>query len=225
MQDAPYISLKYPAIFGTDVAGTVVQVGTNVTRFKIGQRVIGHCDSLLTQKPANAGYQLYSTCRELLVSAVPDSLPLANAAVLPLSVDTAATALFQTLSLPLPSLSPKSTGKSILIWGGSSSVGSSAIQLAVAAGLRVITTASKSNFEYVKSLGASEVFDHRDTNVEDEIKEVLNQGDFVVDCISTLETQDICGKILGAIGGGVLPLVLWPQANFPDNVKPAIGKF
>jgi NADPH:quinone reductase-like Zn-dependent oxidoreductase len=225
MQDTPYFSMDYPFIFGTDVAGTVVQTGTNVTRFKIGQRVIGHCDSLLTRKAANAGFQLYSTCRELLVSAVPDSLPLANAAVLPLSMDTAAAALFQILSLPLPSLSPKPTGMSVLIWGGSSSVGSSAIQLAVAAGLRVITTASESNFEYVRSLGASQVFDHRDPDAADQIKKVLKEGDCVVDCISTSETQETCGKILGTIGGGALPLMLWPQADFPDNVQPCLGKF
>jgi NADPH:quinone reductase-like Zn-dependent oxidoreductase len=42
MQDNPYFELKYPVILGTDVAGTVVQLGSNVTRFKIGQRVIGY---------------------------------------------------------------------------------------------------------------------------------------------------------------------------------------
>jgi NADPH:quinone reductase-like Zn-dependent oxidoreductase len=225
MQDAPYFTMDYPFIFGTDVAGIVVQIGSKVTNFKIGQRVIGHCDSLLSRKASNAGFQLYSTCREILVSAVPDSLPLANAAVLPLSVDTAAAALFQNLGLPLPSLSPKSTGKTVLIWGGSSSVGSSAIQLAVAAGLRVISTASEANFSYVKSLGASEVFSHRKPDVIDQIKSKLKEGDYVVDCISTPETQEACGKILSTIGGGALPVVLWPQADFADNVKPGLGRF
>jgi NADPH:quinone reductase-like Zn-dependent oxidoreductase len=212
-------------VFGVDVSGTVAQIGDKVTLYKVGQRVIGHCDSLLTRKPANAGFQLYSTCRELLVSAIPDSLPLANAAVLPLSVDTAAAALFQNLDVPLPSLSPKPTGKSILIWGGSSSVGSSAIQLAIAAGLHVITTASTSNFDYVKSLGAFDVYDYRSSEVVNHVKKVLKQGDYVFDCISTLETQEACADILSAIGGGILPIVLWPQANFPDNVKATLGKF
>ncbi|KAF2669836.1 putative quinone oxidoreductase [Microthyrium microscopicum] len=222
MQDSPYFSMDYPFIFGTDVAGTVVQLGANVTRFRIGQRVIGHCDSLLTRKAANAGFQLYSTCREILVSAVPDSLPLANAAVLPLSVDTASAALFQNLGLPLPSLHPEPSGKTILIWGGSSSVGSSAIQLAVAAGLQVITTASEANFAFVKSLGASEVFNHRDPDSAEQIQKALKEGDFVFDCISSPETQETCGKILGAIGGGTLPLTMWALAKFPDNVKSAL---
>lgn len=128
MQENPYMPFPYPFVFGTDVAGTIVQLGSKVTRFEIGQRVIGHCDSLFTQKPTNSAFQRFSTCRELLVAKVPDSLPLANAAVLPISVSTASAGLYKPHGLPLPSLDPKPTGKSILIWGGSSSCGSSAIQ-------------------------------------------------------------------------------------------------
>jgi NADPH:quinone reductase-like Zn-dependent oxidoreductase len=128
MQDTPYFKFPYPWIFGVDVAGTIVQLGSGVTRFKIGQRVIGHCDSLLTRKKTNASFQLYTTCMELLVAEVPDSIPLSHAAVLPLAVSTAATGLFRHLKLPLPTLEPKPTGKTVLIWGGSSSVGSAAIQ-------------------------------------------------------------------------------------------------
>jgi NADPH:quinone reductase-like Zn-dependent oxidoreductase len=128
MQDNPYFKMDYPIILGTDVAGTIAQLGSGVTRFKIGQRVIGHCDSLLSRKVTNAGYQLYSTCPEILVSVVPDSLPLAKVAVLPLSISTATAGLFNLLKLPLPLLETKPTGKTVLIWGGSSSCGSSSIQ-------------------------------------------------------------------------------------------------
>ncbi|KAJ5765506.1 alcohol dehydrogenase [Penicillium odoratum] len=155
--------LNYPFIFGTDVAGTVAQLGSKVTQFELGQRVIGHCDGFLTQKSTNTGYQLYSTCNENLVSPVPILIPLANAAVLPISVDTAATALYIHIEVPFPSLVPVPTGKKILIWGGASSVSSSAIQLAVLSGLEVVTTASKANHEYVKSLDASHVFDYKET--------------------------------------------------------------
>jgi len=117
MQDAPYFQLKYPTILGTDVSGTIVQLGSNVTRFKIGQRVIGHCDHVVTGNPSHAGFQRFSTCREILVAKIPDTLPLANAAVLPLSISTAATGLFKLLALPFPELDPKPTGKTILIWG------------------------------------------------------------------------------------------------------------
>jgi NADPH:quinone reductase-like Zn-dependent oxidoreductase len=63
-----------------------------------------------------------------MVAVIPHSLPLANAAVLPLCYSTAGCALFKHLKLPLPSLDPKPVEKTILLWGGSSSVGCSAIQ-------------------------------------------------------------------------------------------------
>ncbi|PYH78043.1 putative quinone oxidoreductase [Aspergillus uvarum CBS 121591] len=219
MQDTPYFELEYPFIWGTDVAGTIVQLGSEVRQFKVGQRVIGHCDSLLTRKVTNAGFQLYTTVREILVAEIPDSLPLANAAVLPLSVSTAASALYVQLDLPFPSLSPKSTGKRIVIWGGSSSVGSSAIQLAVASGLEVVATASEANHDLVRSLGASQVFDHRNPNVIDQIASILQPGDYVVDCIGSPDTQAKCGELLGRTGGGTLPVMLWPQAELPQNVR------
>jgi hypothetical protein len=72
---------------------------------------------------------------------------LADAAVIPLGLSTAAARLYEKeiLGLPLPTAGPKSTGKTLLIWGDGNSVGSSAIQLAVASSLRVTTTASKYN--------------------------------------------------------------------------------
>ncbi|KAH8591094.1 putative quinone oxidoreductase [Bisporella sp. PMI_857] len=219
MQDHPYFEVKYPWIFGTDVAGTVAQLGSNVTRFKIGDRVLGHCDSLITQKAQNAGFQRYSTCREVLVAPIPDSLPLANAAVLPLATDTAASALYVQFALPFPSLNPKPTGKTILIWGGSSSCGSSAIQLAVASGVRVITTAGKANFEYVKNLGAEQVFDHKDPDVVKKILAVLKPGDMVLDSISIPAAQSACATILAGIGGGRLVTLRWPQVEAPEGIQ------
>ncbi|KAJ5636216.1 alcohol dehydrogenase [Penicillium longicatenatum] len=222
LQDAPEAFFEYPFILGTDVAGTVVQLGSKVTQFETGQRVMGHCDGLLTKKTTNMGYQLYSTCNENLVSPVPDSLPLANAVVLPISVDTAATGLYVHLELPLPSLAPSPTGKRILIWGGASSVGSSAIQLAVASGLEVVTTASSANHEYVKSLGASHIFDYKDSGAVDRMTSLLRPGDYIFDCIASKETQKTCAEILEIIGGGKLPIVNYPAGTFPSTVTPSM---
>ena len=95
---------------------------------------------------------------------LPYEIPTANGVVLPLGISTAAAGLFQKdfLKLPLPTEDPEKLDRTVVIWGGSSSVGSCAIQLAVAAGADVITTASPSNFEYVKKLGAKSVFDYHD---------------------------------------------------------------
>ncbi|MCJ1252160.1 hypothetical protein MMC30_009399 [Trapelia coarctata] len=87
-----------------------------------------------------------------------------EASVLPLGLSTAACGLFQKdqLALQYPSVPrPKTpTGKTLLIWGGATSVGYNAIQLAVAAGYEVFTTASPKNVDFVKRLGASQVFDY-----------------------------------------------------------------
>ncbi|OKL57463.1 hypothetical protein UA08_06933 [Talaromyces atroroseus] len=220
LQDGLPFPMDFPNILGADVAGTVVQLGSKVTRFQLGQRVLGLCNGLVVNKRANSGWQRYSTCPEILVSAIPDSLPLANAAVLPLSISTATTALFVHLGLQLPSLAPNPVGETVLIWGGSSSCGSSAIQLAVAAGYEVATTASTSNFDYVKSLGASHVFDHTDPKVVEKVLQVLKPGDHVFDCISNAQTMKTSATILGRIGGGKLALLNPPENSYAENVKP-----
>lgn len=77
-------------------------------------------------------------------------------------VSVATKALFHKdmLAGDLPSLSPTPKAAALLIWGGSTSVGSCAIQLAAAAGYEVITTASPRNFDRVLRLGATQVFDY-----------------------------------------------------------------
>ncbi|KAN0096659.1 zinc-binding oxidoreductase-like protein CipB [Hyaloscypha variabilis] len=222
IQDYAPFPLPYPFVFGTDVAGTITKVGDGVARFSIGQRVIAHCDSLLTQKPERSGYQRFTVCREILVAAVPDNIPLANAAVLPLSISTASTGLFKHLKIPFPTLDPKPTGKTILIWGGSSSCGASAIQLAVAGGVTVITTASPRNFDLVKSLGATQAFDHNSPTVGADILKVMKKGDLVFDCISSDTTQVISAEIVHQLGGGKLAVLLSPNTSSYEDVEVAM---
>jgi NADPH:quinone reductase-like Zn-dependent oxidoreductase len=95
--------------------------------------------------------------------------------VLPLGISTAAAGLYQKdfLSLPFPSEKPEKQDRTVIIWGGSSSVGSCAIQLAVASGLDVVTTASSRNFDYVKKLGANAAYDYHDNDVEDQVVNAL----------------------------------------------------
>ncbi|KAH0366305.1 oxidoreductase, partial [Aureobasidium melanogenum] len=164
LQDKAYFpTLSYPTILGLDVAGEVVEVGSEVSsRLKLGDRVLALAGGVSSNNPSRAAFQEYTVVVAKLVTKIPDSLSYNDAAVLPLGLATAACGLFQDdqLALQSPSLSPKSTGQTILVWSGASSVGVNAIQLGVAAGYEVITTASPKNFELVRSLGASEVFDH-----------------------------------------------------------------
>jgi NADPH:quinone reductase-like Zn-dependent oxidoreductase len=161
--------LKFPFVLGTDSAGEIVEIGSKVTRFKVGDRVLGQAAGIDEKfnTSAQGAFQLYTVLLEDMTTTIPDTIPYENAAVLPLGLSTAACALFQKdqLNLQLPTLSSKPTGKTLLIWGGSTSVGSNAIQLAVAAGYEVITTSSPRNFAYCKSLGAGQAFDYNSLTV------------------------------------------------------------
>ena len=168
-----YRWLKYPAVLGSDVAGEVVEVGQAVTRFRVGDRVLAH--AVGTDKDSNSAaegaFQQYTVVLERMAAPIPDTLPFEEAAVLPLAVSTASCGLFQKdqLGLRHPTAVAKPARETVLVWGGSTSVGSNAIQLAVAAGYEVITTASPRNFDYVKALGAAQVFDHNSPGVVPDI--------------------------------------------------------
>jgi len=186
-----YPWLKYPFILRSDVAGDVVEAGSGVTRFEVGDRVVGHAVGAHNSRnrAAESGFQTYTVLLDYMTAPIPDDLAFESAAVLPLGLSTAACALFEKdlLALEYPTAVPRRTGKTLLVWGGSTSVGSNAIQLAVAAGYEVITTSSPKNFDYVKSLGASEAFDYRSTTV-------------VADIIEAFARRTIAGAI--AIGKG-----------------------
>jgi len=62
----------------------------------------------------------------------------------------------------------------LLIWAGSTGVGMYAIKLAALAGYRVVTTCSPHNFDLVRSLGASAVFDYKDPSAPEKIKTWVN---------------------------------------------------
>lgn len=152
-----------------------------------------HVPGLLTGNPTHNGFQLYPLAYEIMTSPIPDTLSYERAVVLPLAISTAAAGLYQHdyLNLPFPSTTKQNNNKTVLIWGGSSSVGATAIQLATASGLRVITTASPSNFEFVRSLGAAAVVDYTSASAVGEIVSEIKKGDSefagVYDAISDME--------------------------------------
>lgn len=136
----------------------------------------------MTQNPASSAFQTYPTVLDILASPIPEHMTLEQAVVLPLAVSTACSGLYpkNLLNFPLPSaIKVEKSGKMILIWGGASSVGATAIQLAVASGVTVVTTASFANHELVKSLGAEHVFDYKSPTVIWDIVKILERTEFV----------------------------------------------
>ncbi|MEP7015904.1 MAG: NADP-dependent oxidoreductase [Verrucomicrobiota bacterium] len=151
-----------PVILGYDMAGVVVKVGTKVTRLKIGDAVYAY---LLW----GGGWAEYCVTNEVEAALKPKSLTFVDAAAVPLAALTAWQALVDTARL--------TAGQTVLVHGGSGGVGSFAIQIAKSRGARVIATASTSNQDLLKELGADIAIDYTKAKFEDVAKDV----DVVID--------------------------------------------
>lgn len=217
-QTIALFSLNYPAILGHDVAGEVVAVGPNVTNFEPGTRVLGHAVGLITKRDSDNAFQAYTILRTNMAAEIPDGISFENAAVVPLGFSTAACGLFEeaflNLQLPTEPAAP-STGQTVLIWGGASSVGINAIQLAVAAGYSVITTASPKNFEYVKKFGASEALDYHSPTVVADLVAALKGKTMAggLDCVGAA-AWTACTSVVAQSSGA--KFVATVKRGFPD---------
>ena len=176
---------EWPIILGLDVAGEIVEVGNSVTGFSKGDRVVAATPSVFeAQGPKGGGYQYNPVFMTNRLIKLDDAWSFEDGCVLPLGMATAAAALFakEFLGLSYPQVpAAKSNGKILLVWGGSSSTGACAIQLAVQAGYEVIATAGPANTNFVKGLGAAKVFDYKKSGVIDEVVALLKgrERDFV----------------------------------------------
>lgn len=142
------------AVLGWDVAGEVVEVGSTVSGFTVGDAVFYAGD--LRRPGANSEYHVIDAA---LVGHRPKSLNAEQAAALPLTALTAWEALFERIGLRRD---VAAVNRSLLIIGGAGGVGSMAIQLArLVRGLDVITTASRpESREWCEKLGAHAVINH-----------------------------------------------------------------
>src|SRR3954454_16054712 len=141
-----------PHIPGIDVAGTVDALGEGVENVAVGDAVIGFLP--ITGPGAAAEYVVAPA--EILAPA-PTSIPLVDAAALPIVGLTAWQALFDDAELV--------SGQRVLINGAGGAVGGYAVQLANRAGAHVIATASPRSADRARAAGADEVIDHTTTEV------------------------------------------------------------
>ncbi|GAM91043.1 hypothetical protein ANO11243_090900 [Dothideomycetidae sp. 11243] len=197
--------MKFPFIIGADVAGEVVATGSSVSRFKLGDRVVGYAIGLdkRINRQAECGFQEYVVLRPDLTSPIPAGISYESAVVMPLGLSTAACALFmeENLGLPYPSLNPVAKNQTLLIWGGSTSVGCNAIQLAVAAGYEVISTASPRNHEMLRQLGAAQVFDYRSPTVVQDIIAAMKDRTCAGAISIGAGSYSACISVLGSVKG------------------------
>ncbi|MFI5682251.1 NADP-dependent oxidoreductase, partial [Streptomyces cellulosae] len=155
------IPVQLPHTPGIDVAGTVDAVGEGVDGIAVGDDVIG----FLPMDGNGAAAQYVLAPAEALTPA-PKSVPLADAAALPIVGLTAYQALFDHAKL--------TAGQRVLINGAGGAVGGYAVQLAKNAGAHVIATAGPRSNEAVKSAGADEVVDHTTTGVTAAVTEPVD---------------------------------------------------
>ncbi|PPJ57800.1 hypothetical protein CBER1_00132 [Cercospora berteroae] len=223
LQDDDIFKLKYPTVFGSDAAGEVVEVGEGVDDLRLGQRLIAHCArSASSDLPVGStgAFQKFVVVQRQALCPLPSDIFSSVGVVLPLGISTASAGLYQKdfLQLPLPSKDPKPLDRVLLIWGGSSSVGSCAIQLAVASGATVITTCSPKNFDYVKKLGAAEAFDYRAKDVEDQVVKWL-EGKTVLGAYHAVGADravEACARIVDRSKGKAIVVSV---RGIPDDEK------
>ncbi|MBR29348.1 MAG: NAD(P)H-quinone oxidoreductase [Rhodobacteraceae bacterium] len=140
---------------GLEAAGTVAAVGPGASRWKIGDRV---CALL-----PGGGYAEYVVTPADHALPVPDSLDLTEAACVPETFFTVWINVFDRVGLQ--------GGESLLVHGGSSGIGSTAIQLAAARGCRVFTTVGNAEkAAFCEGLGAERAINYRDEDFVEEVK-------------------------------------------------------
>ena len=144
--------MTLPHTPGIDVAGTVDALGEGVGNVGIGDAVIG-----FLPMTANGAAAEYVVAPAEILAPAPTSIPLADAAALPMVGLTARQALFDDAGLV--------AGQRVLINGAGGAVGGYAVQLAKRAGAYVIATAGPRSAKRVRSAGADELIDHTNADV------------------------------------------------------------
>jgi NADPH:quinone reductase-like Zn-dependent oxidoreductase len=202
----------YPHIAGMDVAGTIVEVGSDVGTVSVGDRVVvdpslagvaegsklaGRGDLYgelgIIGATADGGYAERCLVPASHVYPVPDDMPIEHAATFPTCFLTAAHALFDVGGL--------AAGETVMIHAAGSGVSVAAIQLAVRAGATVLATAgSDAKLERARELGATHVCNNRTTDVAGWARGVTGGSgvDMVFDHVGTA----LFGPSLFAIGVG-----------------------
>ncbi|KAJ3087203.1 hypothetical protein HK100_008459 [Physocladia obscura] len=207
---------------GCDYSGTVLEVGSKVTKdFKVGDRVWGLVHGSNQSQHEDGCFAEIIVAKGDIQSKIPDNLSFEEAATLGVGVFTVGQGLYQSLQLPLPS-APATTKFPVLIYGGSTATGALAIQFAKLSGLEVITTSSPRNFDYLKSLGADKVFDYNSPTVAQDIRAYTNNSiKHVFDCISEGASIKISIESI-APEGGVYSALLGVDAKAIAAINPNV---
>ncbi|MGO3115971.1 NADP-dependent oxidoreductase [Enterococcus pseudoavium] len=199
---AQMLPWDFPIILGWDVAGEIVEIGSEVKDWQVGQAVFARPETTRF-----GTYADYTVVDDHLLASKPDGVSFEAAAAVPLAGLTAYQALFTHGELK--------AGEKVLIHAGAGGVGIYAIQLAKNAGATVITTASKKNHELLKELGADQVIDYHTTD----FSEVLEEIDLVFDTLGGAVQKDSF-KVLNE-AGRLISIVSQPAEEMAQRIAKA----
>ena len=183
-----YMPLTLPHTGGFDLAGTVEELGSEVTQFKQGDQVFGR---------GAGAYAEFAIVNQNNLAAKAAELSFEQAASIPIGAATAWAALFDGAQLE--------SGQRVLIHGAAGGVGLWATQLAHWKGAHVIGTASTKNLDFVRDLGADEVIDYTVARFEDVVSDI----DAVIDTVGG-EVQERSWPVIKK--GGVLVSIAAPAS-------------
>jgi len=204
------IAPDFPAILHGDFAGTVEAIASDVTDFKVRDEVYGCAGGLKGSGGSLAEFMLADT---KLIAIKPTSLSMLEAAALPLVSITAWEALFKKARL--------TDKNNILIHGGVGGVGHIAVQLAKWCGAKVYTTVLKNeDFPLAKSLGADEVINAKEEDVEEYVTRLTNKQGFDI-IFDTVGGQNLDKSLLAA---GISGSVVTTAARSTHDLTPLHNK-
>lgn len=199
----------YPHVFGRDCAGVVLEVGSSVSRFIIG-------DAVWADNASPEGcYAEFVLLEESITGHAPRGVPLEEAAVFPLAGLTAKQA-FDFGGLP------GATVDSIVVLGGSGGVGHIAVQMARAWApeARIVTTCSNRNLQFCDDMGADLVIDYHKQEWQNVVPPL--SVDIVFDTVGLAGTGDLAYEVLK--DGGSFATLLTPglASNATADSRPSV---
>jgi NADPH:quinone reductase-like Zn-dependent oxidoreductase len=152
---AQFVEHEFPVILGRDYVGTVEQVGSEVTRYSVGDEVYGFLVHANPTVHDGSWAERIAVPQEISIGAAPEGVDTLTVGAAPLS---GITAMMSIDALEL------SEGDTVLIVGATGGVGSFAVQLAARAGATVVAPALPEDEAYLRELGVSDVVP-RDTDL------------------------------------------------------------
>jgi len=212
------------AYIGCDLTGEVVKLGPNlIVDLKVGDRVSASiAGNSASGRGAFAEY--VKTFSDLVWKIPQGTFSFEQAAATGSPLNTAFQALYGVKELGLTQRLDSAPVKGadetwVFIYGGSSGVGQFGIQLAKLSGYKVVTVASPRNHEFLRGLGADAIFDYRDPDMVQKVKDVAgNKISYVLDTVAGNETQFASVKVLAEDKPGKVVIVL-PHAEGIQDVR------